>query len=103
MRCWHENCAVALKSFMKHIFLGAGLCVLMAGMSACGAGDTGEGYNSNKPSDFNTDPNVTFTDSAATAEAGDRGNPDSSINVPPSGPNTGPDTGTTNVNRSSGR
>jgi hypothetical protein len=74
------------------------LCVAMA---ACGGGDTGEGYNSNDTQDFNTDPNVTFTDSAVSPAAGDRGNPDSSLNVTPQG--TGADTGRTNVNRSGTR
>jgi len=82
---------------MKKSVLSIASIALVACFAACGSGDTGEGYNSNKPSDFNTDPNVTFTDSAVSPMAGDRGNPDSSMNVTPQG--TGPDTGKTNINR----
>lgn len=86
---------------MKRNVLSIALMALMTGFAACGSGDTGEGYNSNEKDDFNTDPNVTFTDSAVSPMAGDRGNPDSSMNVTPQG--TGADTGKTNINRSGQR
>ena len=88
------------KRIMKRFFYSIGFVFCVA-LTACGSGDTGEGYDSNEVDDFNTDPNATFTDSASSIPAGTRGNPDSSINVTPQG--TGSDTGMTNINRSGAR
>ncbi|MCD6065085.1 MAG: hypothetical protein K0R82_2996 [Flavipsychrobacter sp.] len=86
---------------MKKIAYSLGCFALCLALSACGGGDTGEGYNSNEKDDFNTSSNAGLTDSAVMPAAGDRGHPDSSINATPQG--TGPDTGMTNVNRSGAR
>lgn len=63
-------------------------------LSACGSGDTGEGYKSTDTADLNTGASNEYNNNQIPA--GDRGTPDSSIGATTNA--KAPDSNTTNPN-----
>lgn len=80
---------------MKKLIYSISIVTVVA-LSACGGGDTGEGYNSNEKSDLNPNPNAGLTDTVSVVPTPGT---DTVMAVPPSTT----DTATTNVNRSGAR